>query len=433
MNVNARLEAVSACQGQPLSLGLLVEVAGPQLPEQIQTRTPQGVVFVIDRSGSMGNGRLDLVKQSIGDLVGRLSPTDYLAIISFDYAIEVHIPMQPVGSLKAADIRRNLAELSPRGGTNIELGYRHGLAEAAKAPSGVETKLVLLSDGQANNGEKDPQVLAQLAAQATEHLVSTATLGIGTGYNELLMSAIAESGHGNHFAAVNIDEALAGLQDEIDGLLSRSLVNINATIAGVNMSLQGVNPIGYVRSKENTGRALRIGEPAKLGLGELASGEERGFAFMVDFGEVPTDPEFGQILLKVRVTAESALDGTPVEFEQQLRVSIETPENFVEPVRDEDVVAEIAAYRIQEVKRVAARLAEQGRMQEAREMLTGAQLGNTQMLEDFESLSPRVRARLLAEREELEALMSAEGPAFSKRAFESMHRGERSKRDPRQK
>ena len=433
MRVNAKLECTEALAGQPLNLGLLVEVAAPQLPEQVQTRTPQAVVFVIDRSGSMGGGRLDLVKQSIGELVGRLAPTDHLAVVSFDNLVEVHIPMQLVTNLTPTDIRRKLADLTPRGGTNIELGYRHALAEAAKAPNGTETKLVLLSDGQANQGVKDPALLAQLAAQATEHLVSTATIGIGTGYNEQLMAALSESGHGNHFAAVNVDDALAGLQDEIDGLLARSLVDVEVSISGDNIGLRGVNPVGFVRGGQRGSGALGISEDACFKMGEIASGEERGYAFVVDFGEVPDDEDFSTIWVKVRVSAKNASDGAPVQFEQRLAISVQSLENFSDPVRDEDVVAEIAAYRLQEAKLAAARLAEAGRIQEAREMLTNVRGANAAMLDEFETMNPRVRARLQAEDEEMERLLGVEPAAFAKLATESRHRGLRAKSDPRKK
>jgi secreted protein with Ig-like and vWFA domain len=55
--------------------------------------------------------------------------------------------MQPVGITSAQKIRRDLATLEPRGGTNIELGYVAGLQEAAKAPEGIERLVILLSDG----------------------------------------------------------------------------------------------------------------------------------------------------------------------------------------------------------------------------------------------------------------------------------------------
>ncbi|MEY4452912.1 MAG: hypothetical protein RIT51_590, partial [Actinomycetota bacterium] len=48
------------------ALGLMFEVTAPESPadETPKAREPKGIVFVIDRSGSMGGGRLELVKQT---------------------------------------------------------------------------------------------------------------------------------------------------------------------------------------------------------------------------------------------------------------------------------------------------------------------------------------------------------------------------------
>jgi Ca-activated chloride channel family protein len=230
MKQNTKIEVSRIKTGEPAKVGLVVEVTAPEIKATLDTRQPQAIVFVVDRSGSMGDGRLDLVKNSIGELVGQLAPTDFLSIVSFDTEVEVHLPIQPVGIADAQKIRRDLATLEPRGGTNIELGYAAGLTEAARAPEGMNRTVILLSDGHANNGVQDPTQLGKLAAYATEHLVKTSTIGIGSDFDEKILVGIAGSGQGNHFAAVELSEAIAGLQDEIDGLLQRSLTDLTCRI-----------------------------------------------------------------------------------------------------------------------------------------------------------------------------------------------------------
>ena len=68
-----RLEALRIKAGEPKTLGLLVEATAPAVPEQQLNRTPQAIVFLVDRSGSMGGGRLELVKNTIGEMVGQLT------------------------------------------------------------------------------------------------------------------------------------------------------------------------------------------------------------------------------------------------------------------------------------------------------------------------------------------------------------------------
>ena len=423
----ARLEASRVKAGEPRTLGLLVEAAAPSLPEQQFSRTPQAIVFVVDRSGSMGGGRLDLIKNAIGEMIGQLNPHDFVSVISFDERVENHLPLRQKGNLNTAELRRELAQLEPRGATNIELGYRHGLAEAAKAPDGVEGQLILLSDGHANRGVKDSTELGQLAALATEHLVATSTMGIGTGFDEELLTRIASSGQGNHFAAVKVEEAVAGLQDEIDGLLQRSLRNIKCRVIAVHeTALKAIKPVGYVQSKRN------VPDGIEVTLGELVSGEERGYAFALEMNTANSD-QTGTVEIEVQISGENALTGESVSELINLEVEVVSPERYVAPELDEDVVAELAVFKMANMKNQAAQAARDGSFALAREIIANAQSDTTVMLEQLDKLSPRVRMRVLAENRELAELLGFTDLEFAKRATESSYRSARSKSNPREK
>ena len=421
----ARLEAFRIKAGEPKTLGLLVEATAPALPEQQLNRTPQAIVFLVDRSGSMGGGRLELVKNTIGEMIGQLNPADYLAVVSFDTVTETHLELRQKGELNAAELRRDLAQLQPRGGTNIELGYRFGLAEAAKAPEGVEVKLILLSDGHANRGNKNPSELGQLAAIATEHLVSSSTIGIGNKFDESILSAIAGAGQGNHFAAVELEEAVSGLQDEIDGLLQRSIRNIQMEIIVSDAGhLNQVLPVGYVRSKSKTSEGLIAN------VGELVSGEERGYAFVLDFAAFDKDYA-ATVLVQVNVTAENALTGEIIQERKSIEFEITSPIDYVAPELDEDVVAEIAVFQMAQVKERSAEAARSGSFDEARELLLSAQGDTSRLLSELDRMSPRVRMRVLAENRELADLLGFTDLELSKRVTESSYRSSRSKQNPR--
>ena len=77
------------------ALGLMFEVTAPESPADDipKAREPKGIVFVIDRSGSMGNGRLELVKQTITDMLPRLGQEDYLSVVTFDDSARVELEL----------------------------------------------------------------------------------------------------------------------------------------------------------------------------------------------------------------------------------------------------------------------------------------------------------------------------------------------------
>lgn len=423
MKQNTRLEVLAVKAETSNQLGMLVEINAPTLAtSQIQRRS-HGVVFVVDRSGSMGGGRLDLVKNTIGELIGRLSPEDHVAIVSFDTEIEIHQPMALVRSINPQGLRRNLSALDARGGTNIELGFKAGLEETKKLPSGVEATLILLSDGQANEGAYSPEKLGHLAAQATEHLVKTSTLGIGTGYNEQIMSHMASSGQGNHFAAVELADAVAGLQDEIDGLLQRALEYISCEVT-VDVPGVKITPLGFVRGNEVVHNGI------KVQLGELASGESRGYAFMID---LPKSKAGTTIKVSSVVRAFKIDDALALEESQTVEIEVQDASGFVLPQKDEDVVAEVMAYRLAEIKRRAIDAAMGGDFVHAKKIIIQAQGDLVFMLSTFRNLSPRVRNRIESEQEELKELLDHNIDSFGKRATESMFRTNQSKQDPRKR
>ncbi len=421
----ARLEVPRIKAGATHKIGLLVEVEAPELSTTNLVRNPQAVIFVIDRSGSMGDGRLELVKNTIGEMVGRLAPTDYLSIVSFDTEMEIHVPMSQVKDLNPQNVRRNLVALQPRGGTNIELGFAAGVIQAGLAPEGVESRLVLLSDGHANSGHQEPDAFAKLAANATEHLVKTSAIGIGEGYDERILRALADAGQGNHFAAVELDEAVAGLQDEIDGLLERSLRDIEIKVT-VPEQIRGfsIKPVGYVRNLENhaTGVEARVGD--------LSSKETRGYAFLVALPALKT--ELGtELEFSVEVAGTSVEGETRITQTSKLTLEIAEAKGFVPPAKNEDVAAEIMAYRLTEIKQAAADAAYRGDHEGARRIIQAAHKDIEDIIKNFKRLSPRLQARILAEREELTEILNYREVEFSKRVYESSFRSARAKSDPR--
>jgi Ca-activated chloride channel family protein len=79
---------------------------------------------------------------------------------------------------------------------------------------------MLLSDGQANHGETNVDRICEQVAQLAKSGISTSTVGIGIGFNEVLMTSIAIAGQGTALYG-DRGEDLAEPFDAELGLLSR--------------------------------------------------------------------------------------------------------------------------------------------------------------------------------------------------------------------
>jgi Ca-activated chloride channel family protein len=389
--IQLRKEHDKCQQGKPTQLGLMLEITAPAAPvvEATQHKT-KSLVFVVDRSGSMAGERLDVVINTIVETLPRLHPEDYISVVSFDDQAIVNVKLKQVKEHKMADVIKSVRNISAGGSTNLEAGYRLGLKEATKVPSGIETTIILLSDGQANAGETNPAALGQLATQATEHLVVTTTMGIGGGYDENILSAMADAGNGNHIAAIKQGEALDGLQAEIDGLLLKTMLEVNIEITiGPDFLGKQTNIIAGRRMKKWNKTHGRV----KTLLGDVAGGEEKNVVFdLILDGHDMAAPGLKQGV-KVEWEYIDALTGNKISNSETFEVELVAADKWVEPKRDNDIVGELKAVRMQQIWDEAGRLFDQGRATEANALLEAA----GKDLQDFmaqNSLGDRTSLRL---------------------------------------
>ena len=420
----SKLEVPYICEGKKAMVGALVEITAPTVDTKTRKRQQQAVVFVIDRSGSMGGRPLEIVKNTINEIIGKLDPTDLVSVISFDTQVENHVPLVQLGQMSLQGIRQSVNEIEARGGTDISLGYEAGLNEASKSPETVESRVILLSDGHANRGVIDPSSFAKTAATATEHLIKTSTIGIGESYDEKILDRMAQGGDGNHFAAFAVEEAVTGLNDEIDGLLSRSLSEVEIEIFLPEIEGLEIQPLGYTRSIKKTDRGMVVT------YGEMASNETRGFAFVMTVPKLNTrDKKKIEVSFKSKAIDVESSEHLRALSRQELEI-VETA-NYRTPVRDENVAAEVMAFKLADLKKQAADAAWSGDLEKAREIIRGGQTEVEAIAKNLDKLSPRLKAKILEERSELAQFMTYREAELSKRATESSYRSARSKTDPR--
>ena len=120
---------------------------------------------------------------------------------------------------------------SPAGGqTNLSGGWLQGLEQLRGAPADGPRKILLLSDGLANVGITGGAELAALAGSAAANGVGTTTIGFGDGFDEELMSAMADAGGGRAYYAASPEEAPGIFAEEFEGLLALVAQNVSVEI-----------------------------------------------------------------------------------------------------------------------------------------------------------------------------------------------------------
>ena len=208
-------------------------------------RAPLNVALVIDASGSMGGGKLDAAKEAALGLAERLSERDRLTVVSFASDVVVHLDAVPVTSENAIRIRREITHLNTRGMTFLSGGWFSGVecaARIAEEDSRMSPRVIILSDGHANEGITDPEELREHAGELRIRGVLTSALGIGDGYDEQLLHGIAEAGGGRLHDAELTSEISSVLLGELDDIFGTVVEDAQISLsipAGVQVDVLG--------------------------------------------------------------------------------------------------------------------------------------------------------------------------------------------------
>jgi Ca-activated chloride channel family protein len=206
---------------------------------------PLNLALAIDVSGSMGGHTLEAARQTALAVVARMTGRDRMSIVAFDSTAELLLDAVPMDEAGRAAAQAAVRRLEPRGGTNLWEGWllaAERVATAMAADARASHRVLLLSDGQANEGISEARELAHHTRGLLERGIITSAVGIGDGYDELVLGGMAEAGGGRlHDAehAAEISEVVLGeLLEGRTALVERTTLrfsvpaNVRAEVVG---------------------------------------------------------------------------------------------------------------------------------------------------------------------------------------------------------
>ena len=176
----------------------------------------------------MNGAPIDSVKAATAHFLRLIGPNDRVGVVAFDDAVELVLSLDH-HAVDAAVTRVNA--IGGGGMTNLSGGWLKGLEmlEASPRPDAIR-RIIILTDGQANVGETNPDKLAGIAGAARSRNITTTTIGFGDGYDEQLLSLIADNGAGNDYWCAGPDNAPQIFNDEFEGLASVVAQNVSVEI-----------------------------------------------------------------------------------------------------------------------------------------------------------------------------------------------------------
>ena len=360
---------------------LMLEVRGDNAGKAT-AQAPVNLALVMDRSGSMRGTRLANAVQAATTAVDRLNDGDVVSVVGFDTRTQVIVPPTTVGPGTRSRIVADIRGLTLGGDTCISCGIEEGIALLDQNPGKV-TRMIVLSDGDANNGVRDVPGFRSMAQRARDRGVAITTIGVDVDYNEKILSAIAQESNGRHYF-VESDAALARIfETEAESLTS--------TIAsGAEVAIDLAPGVELDRVFDRSFR--RAGNKVMVPLGSFAQGEVKTVLMKVRLrgqgeGEAP--------VAGVEMTYRDLVAGTEGRCEGKLGVEITSNPS------DASELDAVVAGRVQRSETAATLkqanfLFQQGRVGDARAKLEEQQRSLKDVAKKAKTAAPASRAKDVA-------------------------------------
>ena len=286
-----------------------------------------------------------------------------LAVVIYDDVAETILPPQLVTD--KAQIKAAIKKIRARGLTNLSGGWLMGCDRVQSQQTSEQlNRVLLLTDGLANRGIVDPQVLVNTAKEKAAAGIMTTTLGFGDGFNEDLLIDMAEAGGGNFYFIQSADDAANVFNIEMESLTS--IVGQNLT---VNLETKNQIQVAEVLNKYPS---RQLDKGVEVFLGDVYQVESKSLVLQFTLPAIATE---GKIDIgTISYSYQRIVDGTIQKFTASLPLTITVVSDEIasKVELDADVTQQASQLRIAKKKDEAVAIADRGNYKQAAEILLQA-------------------------------------------------------------
>lgn len=328
-----------------------------------EKRPALNVALVLDRSGSMHGAKLAYVRQAAAYVLDMLTEGDRAAVIAYDHQVMMVAESTPINAASRQDLKRRIAGIESGGNTNLSEGWFWGCQQVAMHIEGETARqinrVLLLTDGLANEGITGQEELAVHAYELSSRGVSTSTFGVGEGYNENLLEVIAQQGRGSFYFIAEPEDIPEIFKQEFEELSA-----ITARDVEIELDL----PEGIKAEVLGGLRTESVGQKLRIFIGSLTGGREQPVYLNL---EMPLHKGSDKIQISA-VARATGLDGQVMEAVGGLTFQYARVTEVNAAPLDLEVRRKAALARLSHTASHALKLEREGRGEEAARMLETA-------------------------------------------------------------
>ncbi|MCR9161205.1 MAG: vWA domain-containing protein [Nannocystaceae bacterium] len=270
VHVSARLGHGTMAAGRSAKTFVHLDLEAPEDLRAAEAASTN-LSIVIDRSRSMKGQRMQNALAAARGMIARLSDGDTVSVVVYNTQSTVLVPPTTITAQSRSELGLQLRTIEARGHTCISCGVEAGLEQLARG-QGAVSRMLLLSDGQANTGVRDVSGFERLAERARQRGVTVSSLGVDVDYDERLLLAVAQASNGRHYF-VRDPSGLARVFDE-------ELLSMQRTVAAGVEAVIDLGPgieVTHVFDRAFTRRGRALVVP----FGAFAAGDRKSLLFEV--------------------------------------------------------------------------------------------------------------------------------------------------------
>lgn len=341
---------------------------------------PLNICLVLDRSTSMKDAKMDLLKTATIHLLRSLRAEDILSVVTFSDRAEVIIPASYQNNRQK--LEAHIRDIQAGGATELFQGLQSGLNEVRRGwdPRRLN-QLILFTDGHTYG---DEEACLTLAKQASDERIGISVMGIGADWNDAFLDQVASrTGNTSHYIArpQDIQKLLSEKFNELTRVFAED-VTLEGTLA------EGVQVSYAFRTQPESG-PLQFDNVTRLGPVLRDTSLNILFEFLIQPSALRNNPT-----LLLDGTLKIAMAARPLPL-PPIRIRLETtvadePSTLLPPPAVLQALSRLTLYRMQErarletqageydkatrsLKNLAAHLLEQGYRDLANTVLLEAQ------------------------------------------------------------